>query len=109
MKIKPQSRLLLAAASLVLLAALDVRLKVQKYTLDHDSIHAPVRIALVTDLHSCRYGNGTPVLAEFCYMRYCKYDSRAFYPYPYQKNTALHAELQREVFQKGRRLRYPEG
>ena len=64
MKIKPRSRLLLAAASLALLAALDVRLKVQKYTLDHDAIHAPVRIALVTDLHSCRYGKRQATLLE---------------------------------------------
>lgn len=64
MKIKPRSRLLLAAASLLLIAGLDVRLKVQTYTLDHDAIHVPVRIALVTDLHSCRYGAGQTTLLE---------------------------------------------
>lgn len=42
----------------LMLAAFDVRLKTVHYTVESDKISAPVRIALVTDLHSCRYGDG---------------------------------------------------
>lgn len=46
------------AAVLILLAAaaLDSRLMVQHYTIAAEEITAPVRLVLVTDLHSCRYG-----------------------------------------------------
>lgn len=46
------------AAVLILLAAaaLDSRLMVQYYTIAAEEITAPVRLVLVTDLHSCRYG-----------------------------------------------------
>ena len=33
------------------------KLKVVNYTLESDKITTPVRIALVTDLHSCKYGD----------------------------------------------------
>jgi predicted MPP superfamily phosphohydrolase len=33
------------------------KLKVVNYTLESDKISSPVRIALVTDLHSCKYGD----------------------------------------------------
>lgn len=42
--------------TLLLVSALDNRLAVQRYVLAHDDINRPIRIALVTDLHSCRYG-----------------------------------------------------
>jgi len=49
--------LALLAAVLVLAGfALDSRLLVQYYTVETDKINSPVRIALVTDLHSCYYG-----------------------------------------------------
>ena len=37
--------------------ALDNRLVIRTYTLETEKIDTPVRIALVTDLHSCRYGD----------------------------------------------------
>lgn len=40
----------------LLLAGLDSRLLLRKYTVDSPKVTAPVRIVLVTDLHSCRYG-----------------------------------------------------
>lgn len=42
----------------VLPLALDSRLLIRTYTLETEKISSPVRIALVTDLHSCRYGEG---------------------------------------------------
>ena len=41
---------------LLLVVGLDARLCVQTYTVDADKIDSGVRIALVTDLHSCKYG-----------------------------------------------------
>lgn len=47
------------AVTLILLAAaaLDSRLLVQQYTIEAEEITAPVRLVLVTDLHSCKYGD----------------------------------------------------
>lgn len=45
-----------AAFCLLALLALDSRLLVQRYTLETDKLSAPVRLVLVTDLHSCKYG-----------------------------------------------------
>lgn len=42
----------------LLLAAFDVRLKTVTYTIESDKISNQVRIALITDLHSCAYGEG---------------------------------------------------
>lgn len=42
----------------LLTAALDSRLIVRRYDIDAPEISSPVRIALITDLHSCRYGEG---------------------------------------------------
>ena len=44
------------AAALLLAAALDHRMTVRRYDLDAARITQPIRIALVTDLHSCYYG-----------------------------------------------------
>lgn len=38
-------------------AALDPRLKIQHYAMESGKITRPVRIALITDLHSCAYGD----------------------------------------------------
>ncbi|MGM9652491.1 MAG: metallophosphoesterase [Eubacteriales bacterium] len=55
-----RKRLLAAAgvlAALVLTgAALDARLRIRTYTVCSEKLSGSVRIALVTDLHSCRYG-----------------------------------------------------
>lgn len=46
----------LIASVLLVLISCDFRLKTVYYTVDSDKISAPIRIALLTDLHSCRYG-----------------------------------------------------
>lgn len=51
-------------AAVVLAAALDVRMVTRFYRLDAPEINAPVRIALVTDLHSCNYGRNQARLVE---------------------------------------------
>lgn len=48
----------------LLLAGLDCRLLLRKYTIDTPAVTAPVRIALVTDLHSCRYGQNQTQLIQ---------------------------------------------
>ena len=45
-------------------AALDARLAVRHYRLETARVSAPVRIALLTDLHSCDYGEGQAGLLE---------------------------------------------
>ena len=46
------------------LFAFDSRLKTVHYTVKSDKITAPLCIALVTDLHSCRYGNDQKQLID---------------------------------------------
>lgn len=50
--------IIICAVVLILLAlsALDVRLHVVSYAVSDARIETPVRIVLITDLHSCRYG-----------------------------------------------------
>ena len=43
-------------AAVIALLALDCRPAVRSYAVDAQEIVSPVRIALITDLHSCRYG-----------------------------------------------------
>ena len=45
-----------AAAGILLAAALDVRLAVRYYTVESDQVDSPIRLAVLTDLHACRYG-----------------------------------------------------
>lgn len=49
---------------LLLFIALDRRMIIREYTVEDDRITAPVRIALVTDLHSCRYGKNQQELID---------------------------------------------
>ena len=57
MKQKKKWIIPLTAAAIVLAgAALDVRLKTVTYILQSPKITAPVRLAVVADLHGCRYG-----------------------------------------------------
>ena len=44
--------------------ALDCRLVIRRYAIDADAISSHVRIALITDLHSCYYGEGQTRLLE---------------------------------------------
>ena len=54
---KNKIRLIIALLAILLLAAaLDCRLVVRYYTVEAEAITQPVRLALLTDLHSCRYG-----------------------------------------------------
>lgn len=54
----------LAVVFLLLILALDSRLTVRTYTLETDKVTAPVRLAVVTDLHSCAYGENQEELAS---------------------------------------------
>lgn len=62
-----RKRLWLTAGLLLLLLlaiALDNRLKIQHYTVEAAAIGQPVRLCLLTDLHSCRYGENEQQLVE---------------------------------------------
>lgn len=52
------------ALVLLILFSCDSRLKTVYYTVESDKLSAPVRIALLTDLHSCRYGENQKNLIE---------------------------------------------
>ena len=47
-----------------LILGFDTRLKVVKYSIQSEKIHAPVRMVLITDLHSCYYGAGQRELVD---------------------------------------------
>lgn len=47
-----------------LFAAFDLRLKTVYYVVESDKINLPLKIALVTDLHSCKYGEGQKTLID---------------------------------------------
>ena len=49
--------IVLTVLAALILPGLYNKLKVVNYTLESDKIDTPVRIALITDLHSCRYGD----------------------------------------------------
>ncbi|MBO5022855.1 MAG: metallophosphoesterase [Clostridia bacterium] len=46
----------LVLAIVLLVFALDFRMLIRKYNIEAETISSPIRIALVTDLHSCYYG-----------------------------------------------------
>ena len=48
--------LLLVLSALILLCAAGYRPAVRRYELKSPKIRRPVRLALISDLHSCRYG-----------------------------------------------------
>lgn len=54
----------LAVCALAALAALDVRLRTVTYSITTDKLAAPVRLAVLSDLHSCAYGPGQRTLLE---------------------------------------------
>ena len=49
--------------------AMDSRLRIRTYTLETEKISSPVRIGLVTDLHSCYYGEGQGELLDAIHMQ----------------------------------------
>lgn len=57
-------RIILGLVALFILLGLDHRLKITEYVIDSDKIDAPVRIALITDLHSCYYGKDMHVVTD---------------------------------------------
>ena len=66
MKINKKHILIATIAIFIVLAllAFDVRLKIVQYTITSEKIKKPMRIALVTDLHSCKYGAGQKTLID---------------------------------------------
>ena len=54
----------LAAAEVFLLAGLDARLLVRAYTVESGRLTGPVRLAVLTDLHACAYGEGQRELLD---------------------------------------------
>lgn len=52
------------AFALFLLIAMDSRMTVRRYVIDADNISERVRFVLVTDLHSCYYGEGQKELVD---------------------------------------------
>ena len=65
MKGKKHAVLLVLLLMAVLLpAAFDVRLRVVTYEVTSDEVSAPVRLAVLTDLHSCAYGQGQHILLD---------------------------------------------
>lgn len=44
--------------------AFDTRIKVQTYSISSDKLSSDIRIVLITDLHSCEYGDGESELIE---------------------------------------------
>lgn len=62
---KMRNRIIFGSVSLlVLLSICDMRLKIVKYEVRTDKIEKQVRIALVTDLHGCKYGKNQKNLIE---------------------------------------------
>jgi len=65
---KGKKRWVLAAAGLALLVlfllAADPRLKTVAYEVATDEVNTPIRLAVLTDLHSCAYGEGQSELLE---------------------------------------------
>ena len=58
---KQKRRVLLAAAvgaAVLLLLAWDTRLQITEHVIGTDRVEKPVRLAILTDLHSCAYGDG---------------------------------------------------
>lgn len=60
----PMVLAVLAVMALLMAAALDQRMIVRRYELDAEAIDAPVRLAVVTDLHECDYGAGGAQLLQ---------------------------------------------
>lgn len=63
-----RKRIILLAAAVILLIlaifAFDTRLMVRKYSIEAEEIETPIRVALVTDLHSCYYGENQSDLID---------------------------------------------
>ena len=98
-----RKRIFLLAAAVILLIlaifAFDSRLMVRKYTIEAEEIETPVRIALVTDLHSCYYGKNLDALYD-CLTEIDEISVEICLP---GKNTSYFDQILR-VFQKASSL-----
>ncbi len=57
--------ILIVLGLLLILVILDSsRLKIVSYRIENEKIGEPLRIALITDLHSCRYGTSQETLVQ---------------------------------------------
>jgi len=68
-KMNNKTSVIVLSVSIILLivliiTAFDTRLLIRRYTVEAENISAPIRIVLVTDLHSCRYGENQSELVE---------------------------------------------
>ena len=61
---KKRHLVLLASLLLLICPGFYNALIVRSYSLDHSGISQPVRIAFITDLHSCAYGEGQHELLD---------------------------------------------
>lgn len=61
---KPLRLILLLAALVLVLAALDQRVVLRRYTVHTGKLAAPVRLAVLADFHGCDYGENGSRLAE---------------------------------------------
>lgn len=52
------------AAGLLLVAGLDARLTIQHYAVESEKVEQAVRLAVLTDLHSCKYGQNQQDLLD---------------------------------------------
>ena len=66
MKINKKHILIATITIIIVLAllAFDVRLKIVQYNITSEKIKKPMRIALITDLHSCKYGAAQKTLID---------------------------------------------
>ena len=58
MKLRRIIRIILLLFLVFVLSGLDCRLKVRHYNIESGKISSDIKIALVSDLHSCKYGKG---------------------------------------------------
>lgn len=56
--------IILLVVAIFLFSAFDVRLKIAEYRITSEKIVNPIKIALVTDLHSCKYGKSQKTLID---------------------------------------------
>ncbi|MDR0943751.1 MAG: metallophosphoesterase [Ruminococcus sp.] len=63
-KHKIRSIIILSLVLVLMITAFDMRLKTSYITIENDKITSPVRFAVITDLHSCYYGENQKTLIE---------------------------------------------
>lgn len=56
--------ILIAVLIFIIFFAFDIRLSIKKYTIESSPINSAIKIALITDLHSCYYGKNQVTLVR---------------------------------------------